>query len=521
MQKIKEKGFFINLIILLLGFFFLVYKIRFSCVYGDDITDFFPYNWNFFHGRIFTELLSVFFVKWFPAALHINIQNFAIISESVLKAVIYCILVYIVSLSYNKFKNNKIIFPLALIASFFIIFAILIQNNFTAHSIKMDEYYQGYITAVIFYLLLWYQIKNISVDDNFCEKKQNVLILLICGLLNLTSNTELTVASIILIMFVLIENLILYIKSKNEIFIKKVRILLILFCLMLFGMLLLWKNPFAITMVFAEHDIKFNFFPEITTVFNFAEMFFKNVIVYNIWFIVILLINLVLILTNKNADKRQITLIIYSLIGFFIFQIATMFCNVNCYCTEEKYKFWFLHGGLISDFSICLYFFTLYLFGYIYNSLEYKRFINNALIIISLFIISLYSYNIFTNYCDRLCFSTNSERRDMYIADKISVYYLKNNKDIIFPLNIDFQLDVIWGYEIEFSNNDKMTICNQDKEKNPYLNYLNYVYSIKLPECVTFRLNDDALRIYRDNGGILTDEELEKLDFRNIEKQFD
>ena len=516
----KRKSFYINLILLLLGFCFIVYKIRFSCIYGDDIVDFFPYNWNFFHGRIFTELLSVFLVKWLPTALHINIQNFAIISEAALKSIIYCILIYVVSYSYNKFDRKKIIFSVVMIISFFTIFAIYNQNISTAWLVKMNEYYQGYVTGVIFYILLWYQIRNITVIDDFCEKKHNVMILLLCGLLNLTSNTELSVASIILIMLVLIENLILYIKSKNEIFIKKVRILLILFCLMSFGMLLLWKNPFAITMILAEHDIKFDFAPEISTVFNFAEMFFKNVIVNNIWFIVILLINFVLILTNKNADKRQITLIIYSLIGFFIFQIATMFCNVNCYCTEEKYKFWFLHVGLISDFSICLYFFTLYLIGYIYNSIEYKRYINNALIIISLLIFSLYSYSVHKNY-GGLCFSTNSERQDAYIMDKLSIYYIKNNKPVIVPQKVNFELGLIYGYDINDDMSREISICNQDKEKNPYLNYLNYVYSIKLPECVTFMTNKDAINIYKENGGILTDEELEKLDFRNIEKQFD
>ena len=150
---IKNKFFYINLLLFILAFIFISYEIRYACIYGDDIVDFFPYNWYFFHGRIITELVSVFLIKTLPSVLHIHIQNFALFSETVFKALIYCSVVYVISHSYNKFKQANILFSCSMILSFFVICAILVQNDFTAHIVKMNEYYNGYITAALFYLL--------------------------------------------------------------------------------------------------------------------------------------------------------------------------------------------------------------------------------------------------------------------------------------------------------------------------------------------------------------------------------
>ena len=89
LKNILENKKFINAsyyIVIILAFLFLLYKLRYAIVIFDDVIDLIIHNFKFYHGRFITELLAALFVKWIPSLLGINIQNFALISENIIKS---------------------------------------------------------------------------------------------------------------------------------------------------------------------------------------------------------------------------------------------------------------------------------------------------------------------------------------------------------------------------------------------------------------------------------------------------
>ncbi len=497
----------INILIILFIFSFILFNLRYSIVINCDLHDYINYSFEFFHGRIINELISFLFIIKIPSLLNIPIQNFAFVSEGVTKTIFFCTLVYLSLCSYNKFQEKPIIFSLILSISPFLILSILNKLDFI-WSFKFNEYYTGYISSIIFYLLFWYKLAMFYINTQKFSQK-DYLLLPIFVILTVMSNEMLYVSAVILLFLLCIDSF----------FIKKTSRYLVSLFILIFSFSIYTMFQHGTTDLVSAMNISFNFSPSIDIIIAFVKLFLKYIFVKNILLFIPFVINLfILLFLNENKEKnlKVIKYVLFSLFGFIVFIVGTLFLSLNCYCTDEKYKFWFLHKGLLSTFGICLYCISLYLTGYIFSA---SNEIKNKIITIVIFI-STSLLHIFIFYIPFEIESFNSYKQTkemLYIVDKMSVHYLKQNKMIILPNDLPFEIiDVVDPHIIATD----VAIYSQKytKEKSSYLDYIEKEYKVNTEKGVTFLNNDAAMKHYIDNGGTFTDEELDKLDFSYIKK---
>lgn len=498
----------LNVIILILLFSFILFNLRYAIVIHDDIEDFIKYNFGFYHGRIINELISFFFIIKLPSLLNIPIQNFAFVSEGITKTIFFCILVYLSSFSYNKFRTTPIIFSLILCLSPFLILSILNRTGFI-WCFMINQYYTGYVASIIFFLLFWHKLSLLYIKEIKFTKK-NFFILTILIFLTAMSNEMLYITA----------GTLLFLLSIDSIFTKKYfRYFFLLFILTVCTILFIIFLP-GTTDLYNEFGLSFKLSLNLELIIAFAKLFFKYILVKNIFLIIPLIVSFsILFFTKKNKEKNNkvIKYILFTLTGFLIFIVGTLLLPLTCYCTTEKYKFWFLHQGLLSTFGICLYCISLYLTGYVFCTITK---LNLKILSITIFILSSF-LNIHLYYIPFEYTSYNAYKEPrimMYIIDKITVHYFKQNKTAILPKNLPFE--VIRGVDIKILSTDSSIYEKiYTKEQSSYLEYIEKEYGLNVDKGMTFRDNNETMKLYKDSGGVLfTNKELDKLDFLKIKE---
>lgn len=511
MNKIK----YLNISIIILLFIITMCFLKFPFIANDDMYMFFPYNFDFCHFRVINELIMALFHVWLPIFLNINPQDFAIISQSLLRAILYIAMICYMSKSYNCYKEKPILYTVMLCVTFYTLYAMMLQDDFT-FSFDINEFFMGYVSPnIIIFLAFWYRLKTFYFEEeSMCRR--NIIIIFILFVLTLMTNEEQYIASIFLLIFILTEFLYKYRKEKNNITKNKIFYLLsliIFFSVAVFYMLII--HP-AVKNLWNEYELYINLHITFDTLKKFIYSYAKNIIWNNIYIIIPIIINIILLHINKIKYQKELRYIIYTLIGFTVFQIATITLPLNCYCTYGNIKFWYLHKGLLFTYRAFLYFILMYITGYTYHFLNNKIKVKNIPIII--FLVSVILYNTSIEFRYTTCFWKEA-RKNLYIAEKLSLYYIKQNKTAILPNNL-IPIEIVQGV-YPWDMRDKPEIYTKTYTDTPYHRYLKLVYGVETTKGMTFLPNEEAIRIYKENGGKLTDEELEKLDFRNIEKQFD
>ena len=209
-----------NFAILLFFVVFLTFKLRFAYVMNDDIVDLIVADQpTFYHGRFFSELISFFTVKILPNILKINIQDFAIISEGLFKAVCFVILIHVIGKVFYNDKQYNIFICFLNILTFFTLFSMLFDLNFI-NCFSTLQFFNGYLSPLILFILLWlrllnlYKINNIQSCNNI-EFKSFVYIILL-SVLTTMGNEEIGIVSFLIVLNIILKNILKREKLKTE-----------------------------------------------------------------------------------------------------------------------------------------------------------------------------------------------------------------------------------------------------------------------------------------------------------------
>lgn len=521
MNKLFLNKLFINLLsgfLLIAIFVFLLLRLKYALVVNDDMSDLITNDFAFYHGRFVTELISLLFVKIIPSALGINIQDFAIVSEGCLKAVVFSYLIYMLGNCLNKFSKRSYLLSFGIILSFLSVFSILISIDFV-WAFDMNQFFFGYIGCLIFFFWFCKKIFDMYLDENsndfYCSKlsRKNIFVLFMYSLFVATSNELLTIASIVILIMLLLEKLFIFYKTKIKPDISY--ILFSLVCIIPFSTIAFMSDGSKV--LWESYALKVDFSSLYGGFLTFSKLFLKYIVLDNIHFILPMIFCMI-ILCRRNSDKTRkiLKFSIYSNLGFLLFLYGTIFLSLTCIHTKETHKYWFLHPGLLADYSVFLFALLLILLSYLLSLDENKK-LKVLVVVLSVLSCSLFIVKNFSFDKIKCLHSYKGIRTAMYMNDKISLSYLKSGKTIVLPKEQFFYILPDTSPQ-ELSSNSEIWSKIYDKERARYLIYLERNYGVNVEPGITFLPYQEAIEEFKKNGGTINKEEMKKLNFSRLNK---
>lgn len=499
-KKTYEKIFTILTLIAIFGYCF--YRLRYSVVANDDVEDFIPYNYELWHGRIVFEVLTYWIMIWLPTKLNISLQNFAIFSSTFFKTLIWTTLIYQICCISNNIKKIPFLFPFMLITIHLLLLALLISNEFS-WTFDIFQYYTGYIGAMICWILFWKKLYNLYVNKDEATNK-NLIILSIFSFLAMTGNEELNIFANILLVL-----LFLFTKEKNKNLIKIIGIPLITMSII---NLALYTNNNGATGMLEKYNLHFIFTQPLEIYKNYIKLFFERIILENIFIFIPFITVLILFFKEKINNSKLLKYTLLTIISMFLYTFILVHIPHNAYMTKNSHPFWFLHCGLLTSFDISLLIAILFFIGNVITKLK-----KHTMYLTILLIILCFSTQIFINrpigmdlkYCTKI------GKEHLYQADKMVNFYFKQNKTAIISKDVTFGALKICEIDELRENKEIYTKIYSTKESQ-YLQYVKQEYNLDVTPGLTFLPEEEAIKIYIEQGGSFTDEELEKLDFQKL-----
>ncbi len=504
----------LNLVVLFSILVYLIFSMRYSIVVNDDMLDYILTANFVYHGRIISHVLQVFFINTLLCILGIHVQDFAIISEAFVKSIAIVFLVNTISSSFFLFRQKNIILPFMNIGIFFLLFAFIFKLHFI-FGIDISAFFYGYIFPIPFFLLFWFKIISIYLRKIEVISKKDYLIIALLFIILLTSNEEYAFVSLFILLFLLFQN----------VFQKKIKILL--FVLMLFlilSMIIFFYKGFI--EILNGYNISFCFNFSKVELFEFLYVVF-NKIFYAVFFLWIpAIIGCIILYNNKinlETNKKLVKIILISILSFlFFFSLLYFLGPTFSYENYAEYylfpRYWILHPGLLLSFYSFLISVNLVIWGNIFSQNIRKSFY----ILTSIFFIGCVVFII--RYFEVIKISDISRRQNLYVMEKLSVFYLKQDKTAILPSkNADLILPT-YNNNMPKDLEDKTGFAYKDKIYKGYafLQYINYIYNVNVEPGMQF-INggiEEALQIFKTNGGIISKNELKKLNFSKIKNDY-
>ncbi len=511
MQKRLVIKFF-NVTLLFSIFSFLMYKFRYAIVINDDLVDLIAGQYNFYHGRYLTEFISILFIKLIPKYFNINIQNFAIVSEGLVKSLFFIFLLFILKKTFTKNCKISTLFEIILYPlSFFMIFSMLFQLDYINVFDTMQTF-MGYIFPFIFFILFWLKLYDVYSVNKKSElscgwNNKNLILLILYTIIVTMGNEELNFAALILLLFLLFN------KSMSRKY-----VICSLIAMFITGFWVYYSSGFLKLYNDAYH-IHINFDLSLNNIYKYLEMFIKFIIADNIFLWIPYVSFIIFLKADKtNINKQKIIKYsFYSVTSFLIFFLSLYLLGKSYgYMIDNNFKlyepYWILYPALLIGLKIILYTNILYLLG---NILTPDVKIYKEYILYFIFLISCLFF-IFQNY-KNIELSDKNSKTVMYMTDKIAVEYFKQGKTAILPKDdIEIIIPVIndlMPYDL-LTENYKGKIYY--KEQYPYLWYIRIVYNVNTNYGMMFKPSEQAMEDFYKIGGDFTKKELDVLDFSKL-----
>ena len=486
-----------NISILLLIFSFVLIKHRYAIICNDDMLQTIARTYMFLHTRIITEPIVTFIVKQIPEIFNINYQDFAFISEGIIRSAFIIAIIHCITKAFFKLKNHNPIFRgIFYILSFFIFFSILIKYNYIS---GFNDYpCFSYVTPILFFVLFWYKLAEFYILQKSPDKK-DIIYLTFLVILNTFGDEYYNLITLFLLSFIFIENII----TKKDINYIKIPMLVFIPCFIFYYSFHGFKD------MYDSYELSISFH----TAYNHYQDFFISlvkVLFAGNWvlYIPIIIALIVLFITRKQSDKnlRIIKYFFITYAGFLFVMIGTIVFPANCPYSEEI-KYWFMHCGLLTEYTIFLYISGLFIYG----AIDTKKYL-------PIFIICcvIYTYLNFSFEAVNFIHSNKYARRLLYIDDKLSLFYFNQGKTAIIPREqIICLFSGIFPDELAENKEYNNKIFYKEDELL-YLVYLEKNYGIDVSPGLMFMDEKDAINQYLREGGKLEEKELEELKFYRI-----
>ena len=530
LKNILKNKNFINAsyyIVIIIAFLFLLYKMRYAIVIYDDVIDLILYKFKFYHGRFLTEILAALFVNWIPSLLGINIQNFALISENIIKSLTIVFFTIVINKGFFIWKKSDTIYkPLLFIFSFLTLYFVIIG---TAGSILLHtlQFFFGYILPLPFFIITWYKLSDYYINNKELTPTDTKILILL-SLFIAQANELVCIILFIILSIIIIEKII-----KEYIFKIKENNKWVIYS---FISLILMSDITYTSAGFIEILNKYKTTEILSFSFQgltqYLHIFLDKIVLGNILIIISIISAMYIILKNKenNIQNKKVFLFLsYSFLSIFLFLFSLFFIGETCnyaYGNTENYRpYWLLYKPILFSSKILLYTFVIYLFGYMLNNYEHIK-IKKIILIFFLIGNFLYLKNSFY-ILDEIIYPYEA-KRTMYLLDKFSIFYFNRGETAILPceeLNNLFTIkkdNAIMPYDLKTNTYQNKIYYNEFLGELvwPYLLYIKKVYGIKnIDKGMKFTTLEESINEYKKRGGIIEPNELKKLDFSKIKKE--
>ena len=484
---------------------FIVYNTRYAIVTNEDIPIFLIDNHFLYHARYPYIAFNAFMIKVLPDLLNINIQQFAFISEGITKAVLYTVMIYIIVQGYYKIQNSteithsfkSILFKSMLILSTYVYcFSVLNKEDFFIYSFTTLVWFNSYLFPLAFLYLFLFEIININDFKKEITSKKLFYLFLITALV--CFGNEMIILFVMLFLFIIEQFIYKTDILKNKYF--KIFIWLTFFSIFI-GICVFFA--FGSQAMYEYHKVFTGFLPNIHQAFIIFKASAKKLIIDNLLFLAIIVYYYVLNFKKKKTDKTNL----YFLFAHYLFFIVLIFVPWTCFYVENNpNKMWILNPPFQVAYCMSVYTVALYLMLSIWYDKNTKEI--HKRIVLSLFfagsILSIILYLCVYPIKTDEFFLNKSSRRMIYIADKISLYNVKNN----LPVNVCYNKNVY----------NRLGLFSS--EKNVYLRYLKNVYKLDNYDEILKNSNciDDHqyIKNYYAQGQRFSRDEIKKLDFSTL-----
>lgn len=528
-KKVVHNKIFINIIYsltILLTFVFLFYKLRYAVVVYDDVLDLVINEFKFYHGRFYSELFALIFVRGIPYLIDWNIQDFAVVSQNILKSSIFCWLVFEVSRAFFCWKNLDNLKKAVLYLFSFVTIYLFLMSSFGSFIFETLQFFCGYILPIPILLIIWYKLSEYYIKGKSLTSFDSKMLILL-ALLVAQSNELVCILLFLLLSFIGIEKLIKRKRSQEKESYDWVLypwVSIVLMCE------IIYTHPGFLEIVsnYKSDGIAHNLFSDI---FSYLYIYLDKIIVENI-FIIVPIIMAIVLLCKYSEDKTERTKVLkyisYSFMSLFLFFISLFFIGKTChyvYINADNYEpYWLLYQPFLFSFKVLLYAIGLFLLGYLFKD-DSKRKIK--VIVLLFFIVGS-----FVHIKSALPLLYNDiyspkAKETQYLLDKLSVFYFERGETAILPKeNLEHLFTIqkdneIMPYDLKTGKyKNKIYYKQKDGSIWPYLLYLDEVYEVdNIEKGMTFTTKEKAIREYIKRGGVLEPEELEELDFSTIEEE--
>ncbi len=502
---------FVNLSFVLFTFLFLFVKSKYAIVMFDDVLDLIIGSFYFYHGRFFSEFIAILFVKIIPNLLNIHVQNFAVVSECLLKIIIIIATVIIINKPFeNTFgKINGKSWGILYLTSFFTIFAFICKYDIYLlfHTLQFNL---GYVMPIPFFIVFWHKIFNVYICNEKIDKLTIYWNILLSSYIA-QSNELFAFSTFFILLVILIEK-----KLKNEstkFILPPIIVMVIVFSFIL-------THRYFIS-VFKHYYVGFSKLMFLNNFIDFLKLYFDNLFIDNVFFITLIAlctIYLYLSNTNKKINLRVIRYILYTLCGFLLFFLFLFFIGKSCpsYGVEaaiNDQNYWISYKPLLFEWRVLL--FSIFIF--LYSRLrEYTNISKYRIFLIALIYVLSCFYYIKSELNDFNAILYSYEiKKNQYVHEKFACHYTDREEIIILPIT---KQSVIQDGDSQIYAQNKLYTKDSHPQVYEFLSYIERIYynGENKTYGIIFLEEKKAYDKYKESGGVITDIELKELNFNKI-----
>lgn len=501
-EYFSKNHYSIPLTVLVFCFCFavLVWLNRSAVFCMDDLTVVFRNPYDFFHfwnkpdhGSFAACLPNQFLGFYLPDFLNVHPQDFLLSVGVKIRCFLFLILPYCAAELFSLTSKKRDFFPLI-----FLGFTLLLFNalKFSIVEFAMATAFFRMTVPIILWAVFWFCFsKN-------CSRKisvSSVIILSFVGLL--LGNSSETMAFITLVSALVL----LIFEAFNTSFKKKNLFKYIPFLFVIIGFLFLIFQPEFLYQL----ELKKQRFPDVTIIstlpliFVYVKEFFVQIICRH-WLSLAVAAAAFsyLAVKNKKGYSKSLVLALSLYVGLISFYFSLFFMGKTHYTGN----FWLCHFDLQYIFETCMIVISAIPCGLAFRELIFKIRNNRkakvglaaVFLVVALFV-GCNFYFVAKNYVEK----TATVRKYMYVYDKMTLFWWKKEKTAVVPYLFDF------GNVFSFMNGidlpRKYTFYEDD---DFHKCYMQTVYPNTESFGYKFTFPDEAYKLYYENGGVLSEDEL-------------
>ncbi len=539
----QNKFLCINIIISLIFFFFIFYLNQNMCLFNDDLyvgvdnlndLSAFKNPLKMHGGGFLCFILFKLFNYSLPTVLNYHISDFISFQVAIFKSVATVLICFLISkFSILFFQSKRILSLFFSITSIYII--CLVSNpkeEYFVSGLISNFVYFRYLFILLFFSVFWYFIyKNILFSSNV--KTYKLILISLCGFIISSSIEILLFSSFILIFLIIFYNFIINILKKLNVNIKFSDLNFYLnqnFWIPIISFILgaLWYITSVGFIDVAKMRGLNNIYIDFDTIKEFSLLYFKLYIADFWLYWIIFIFSIILIIgycIKSNQNKKILFLALFMQISIMLAVYSLILCGK----TEYTGNYWLVSGRIIALYKmIILYSLYIFLSVILFEFKKNTPFLNiferkilvyvihSILVVCLIFSITFYhtGYKSLLNKNSCIKFY-KSVKKNNYIAEKmLRFYYLKDEVPVL-PIQLIHDeteenssylpFFMFGGYSENCSNSSFMANI-----------YYPLIYkdnkSIKQGYC----FSRNAYEKFYAKGGIITDEELENINFSRL-----